>query len=74
MNLSNRTNDYLIKTFCHLVKNVLPQANLNQRDFPPAEMWADVIDAINKAINAVSKELASRGIDSNALDCANMEF
>ena len=74
MNLSDRSDNYLIKTYCHLINNVLPQANINQRDFPPAEMWVDVIGAIIKAINAVSSELEARKINSELIDCSNIKL
>lgn len=70
MDLSNQSTDYLIKTYCHLVNNVLPQNSENMQDFPPAEMWKGVRNEIDKAIEAVSSELSKRNIDAGTIDCS----
>ncbi len=74
MDLSDRTDDYLIKTYCHLVKNMVPQNERNMRDFPPEEMWHGVRDALIKSITKVSKELANRNIESESLDCETLKL
>lgn len=70
MSPSDRSNEFLLKTYCYLINVVLPQANQNQADFPPAEMWVGVIAAIINAIKEIEKELRNRGIDPNGIDCS----
>ncbi|MFM2615559.1 hypothetical protein [Vibrio campbellii] len=65
-------NAYLIKTYCHLVHRVLPQANRDRIKFP-SNSWAGIIDAINKAIEEISNELKSAGIDPQDIDCSKIE-
>ncbi len=74
MDLSDRTDDYLIKTYCHLLNNMLPQNEANMKQFPPEEMWHGVRDEIIKAINCVSKELSKRGINAKIVDCSTVDI
>ncbi|ENM5780397.1 hypothetical protein NTH33_004067 [Vibrio mimicus] len=72
MESKNSNNGYLIKTYCHLVSKVLPQANKDQKDFP-SDSWVGIIGAIIKAIEDVSNELKSAGIDPQGIDCSKIK-
>lgn len=74
MDLSDRPDSYLMKTYCHLVKNVIPLNDKNMNDFPPAWMWQGVRDEIEKAKVLVSEELSKRNIDASNLDCSIYDF
>ncbi len=70
MDLSSKTDSYLVKTYCHLVKNVIPQNDKNMKDFPPVWMWVGIRDEIEKAKSLVVEELSKRNIDVSSLDCS----
>jgi hypothetical protein len=69
MDFLNRTDDYLKKTYCHLLKNVLPQNSQNMQNYPPEEMWQGVHDEITKAIQTVSNELSKRQVNTETISC-----
>jgi hypothetical protein len=62
MELTQENNEYLKKTYCHLVNNVRPQNDKNMNEFPPAKMWVGIATQIDEAIKDIEVELVKRKI------------
>jgi len=74
MDLSDRENQYLIKTYCYLKQEMLPQNSDNMQNYPPAEMWRGVRNEIEKAMIAIERELQKRKIDISSYNCESIKF
>jgi hypothetical protein len=62
MNLNKCSDEYLKRTYCHLIRNVRPQNEKNMNDFPPASVWEGIAKQIDAAIKAIDEEMQRRNI------------
>lgn len=60
MGESNRSNEFLEKTYSHLKDKVLPDALKNRQDYPPEEAWTNIIYEIENSIENIRQELGKR--------------
>lgn len=74
MNLSDHSDQYLIKTYCFLEQKMLPQNAENMQNFPPSEMWHGVKSELIKAMEIIKEELQKRKIDIGSCNCESMRF